>query len=338
MNTKERVRNDILVGMRMHLDTCTMAILDAVIVKAVQNVEMTEATTLPATCDDTNQYIIQLFDTKKAPKLSPMTVEYYKMTLNEFITLINKPLNKVSESDIEYYLLAKRPNNTNASLNNLRRNLSAFFTWMRKEKLIGENPCDGVEPYQVAEKPIDHMEATDVEKLKLGCKYRRDRALIEFMRSTAMRRGEVPAVKICDIDFRSGKLVIFGEKNQKYRTVFLDDVAIHYVQEYLKERKVSEVSREPLFTHVRGDKTKALDADGVYASIKDIAERAGMDRRVYPHLFRKTTATNICKRGGSVDAAGEYLGHAPKNVTDRHYTYKGDRYVEQIFHNFVEAV
>ena len=145
-------------------------------------------------------------------------------------------------------------------------------------------------------------------------------------------------MKISDIDFRSGKLVIFGEKTQKYRTVFLDDVALHYVQEYLKERGVSEDSSEPLFTHVRGDKTKGLDADGVYASIKDIADRAGMDRRVYPHLFRKTTATNICKRGGSVDAAGEYLGHAPRNVTDRHYTYKGDKYVEQIFRSFVEAV
>ncbi len=209
---------------------------------------------------------------------------------------------------------------------------------MRKEKIISENPCDGVDPYQVVEKPIDHMEATEVEKLKLGCKYKRDRALIEFMRSTAMRRGEIPNVKISDIDFRSGKLVIFGEKTQKYRTVFLDNVAMHYIQEYLKERGVSDSSKEPLFTHVRGDKTKALDADGVYASIKDIAARAGMDRRIYPHLFRKTTATNICKRGGSVDAAGEYLGHAPRNVTDRHYTYKGDRHVEQIFHNFVEAV
>lgn len=251
---------------------------------------------------------------------------------------LNKPLNKISQSDIEYYLLAKKPSNTNASLNNLRRNLSAFFTWMRKEKIISENPCDGIEAYVIIEKPIDHMEATDMEQLKNGCTHVRDRALIEFMRSTAMRRGEVPLVKICDIDFRSGKLIIFGEKTQKYRTVFLDDVAIHYIQEYLKYRGVTESSREPLFTHLRGDKTKALDVDGVYASIKDIARRAGMDRRVYPHLFRKTTATNICKRGGSEDAAGEYLGHAPRNVTGRHYTYKGDRYIEQIFHNYVEAI
>lgn len=153
-----------------------------------------------------------------------------------------------------------------------------------------------------------------------------------------MRRGEVPIVRICDIDFRSGKLVIFGEKTQKYRTVFLDSVAIHYIQEYLRERGVAENSKEPLFTWLRGDKTKALDKDGLYASIKDIAERAGMDRRVYPHLFRKTTATNICRRGGTEDAAGEYLGHAPKNVTGKHYTFKSEQYVEQIFHNFVEAV
>ncbi len=127
MNMKEKVRNDILVGMQIHLDACTMAILDAVIVKAIQNVEMMEITTLPATLDDTNQYVLNLFDVKKAPKLSPMTVEFYKSTINEFIALINKPLNKVTESDIEYYLMQKKPSNTNVSLNNLRRNLSAFF-------------------------------------------------------------------------------------------------------------------------------------------------------------------------------------------------------------------
>ena len=338
MNTKERVRNDIMVGMRMHLDTCTMQILDAVIIKAIQNVEMSELETLPATIDNTNSYIMNLFATKKAPKLSKNTVSYYENTLNEFMALTNKPLNKVTESDIEFYLLSKRANNSNTSLNNLRRNLSAFFTWMRKEKIISENPCDGIEAYNIVEKPIDHMDAPEVEQLKNGCKYKRDRALIEFMRSTAMRKGEIPLVRINDIDFRSGKLVIFAEKTQKYRTVFLDDVALHYIQEYLKERGVAENSREPLFTHIRGDRTRMLEADGIYASIKDIAERAGMDRRVYPHLFRKTTATNICKRGGSEDEAGEYLGHAKKNVTGKHYTFKGDKYVEQIFHNYVEAV
>ena len=113
---------------------------------------------------------------------------------------------------------------------------------------------------------------------------------------------------------------------------------MHFINEYLKERGVTQQSTEPLFTHLRGDKTKVLEAEGVYAAIKTIAGRSKIDRRVYPHIFRKTTATNICKRGGSEDAAGEYLGHAPKNVTGKHYIGKTDRYVEQIFHNYVEAV
>ncbi len=338
MNAKEKLKNDILVGMRVYLDVTTSAILEAIIVKAVQNIEITELETLPATVDNTNQYIIELFMARKAIKLSKKTVNRYLETINEFVTLVNKPLNKMSESDIEYYLQMKKPNNSNRSLNNLRRNLSAFYTWMRKMKIISENPCDGIEPFTEVVKPIEHLEAEETEQLKAGCKHKRDRALIEFMRSTALRRGEIPQVTIKDIDFRTGKITIFGEKAQRYRTVFLDSVAIHYIREYLDERGVSENSSQPLFTYLRGDKTKGLDVEGIYASIKKIAQCAGMDKRVYPHLFRKTTATNICKRGGSDSAAGEYLGHAPKNVTERSYTYKGTQYVEQIFHNYVEAV
>lgn len=339
MNTKEKLKNDILVGMRMYLEPAIMAILEAVIVKAVQNVEMTEIETLPAAVDDTNRYIIELFMARKATKLKKSTVEAYMHTIREFVALVNKPLNKVSECDVECYLYRKKQlNNNNTSLNNLRRNLSAFFTWMRKVKIIGDNPCDGVEPFKQVEKPIDYLEPTDVEKIKQGCKYKRDRAILEFMRCTAMRRGEVPQVRINDIDFSTGKIVIYGHKASRYRTVLLDRLAMHFINEYLKERGVTQQSTEPLFTHLRGDKTKVLEAEGVYAAIKTIAGRSKIDRRVYPHIFRKTTATNICKRGGSEDAAGEYLGHAPKNVTGKHYIGKTDRYVEQIFHNYVEAV
>ena len=339
MNTKEKLKNDILVGMRIYLDATTLAILEAVIVKAVQNIEMTELETLPATVDNTNSYIIELFMARKAAKLSDKTVEAYMTTLNEFIALINKPLTKVCESDIECYLYRKKQmNNNNTSLNNCRRNLSAIFTWMRKSKLISENPCDGVAPYKSIEKPIEHLEATDIELIKKGCRNKRDRAMLEFMRCTAMRRGEIPLVNICDIDFQTGKLLIFGEKAQRYRPVFLDGVAIYYIREYLNERGVPETSKEPLFTHIRGDVTQGLAGEGIYAAIKTIAKRSGIDKRVYPHIYRKTTATNICRRGGSEDAAGEYLGHAPKNVTGKHYTFKSEQYVEQIFHNFVEAV
>lgn len=260
-------------------------------------------------------------------------------TVKEFLLFIEKPLNKVTEFDVEKYLNNKsRRGNSAVSVNNARRNLSSFFKWMKKIKLIAENPCDAIEPLQEIRKPIDHMEAVDWDLLKKGCKYKRDRALIEFLRCTAMRVGEVPAVNICDIDFRQGKLLIFGHKGQKYRTVLLDNVALTYIREYLDERKVSENSREPLFTWVRGYIGTRLNQEGIYASVKAIAKRSGIDRNIYPHLFRKTTATNICKRGGTEEQAGEYLGHAKKGVTGQHYIYKGDANIEKIFKDFVAAV
>ena len=337
MEAKERLRNDILTAMRVHIDANTLLILETVIVQNLQGIEITKSETSLATIDNTNQYIKELFMARKAPKLSSETAKYYLSTIDELISIINKQLINVTESDVEYYLMVKQKNNSGASLNNLLRNLSAFFTWMRKVKLISDNPCDGIERFTEPEKPIDHLEAQQVELLKKGCKYKRDRALIEFMRCTAMRRGEIPSVKIQDIDFRTGKLLIYGKKSHKYITVYLDNVALYYIHEYLDERKVTENSKEPLFTHVRGDTTQALDVDGIYVTIKTIARRANIDKNVYPHIFRKTTATNIVKRGGSDEIAGEYLGHAPRNVTAKHYTYKDEKYTERIFRDFVEA-
>ena len=339
MDAKMKLKNDVLVGMRLYLDAVTMTILETVIVNAMKDIEMNVVETLPAAVDDTNKYIVELFMARKAEKLSKETVKAYMGTLKEFVDFIRKPLNQITECDVECYLYHKRKlNNSNTSLNNSRRNLSAFFSWMRKVKLIINNPCDGVEPFQEIEKPIDYLEVTDFEKIKSGCKHKRDRAMLEFFRSTAMRKGEIPIVKISDINFNTGKICIFGHKTNRFRTVFLDKVALHYIKEYLFERGVPQTSDEPLFTHIRGNINEGLKGDGIYYAIKQIAKRAGIERRVYPHVFRKTVATNMVKRGASEDAAGEYLGHTPRNVTGKHYIGKTDQYVEHIFHNFVEAV
>lgn len=339
MTRIEKLKNDILIGMRIYLDANTMTILESVIVQAVRGIDIVELDTLPATIDNTNQYILNLFMVRKAPKLSQNTVNYYLSTIWEFTTLVDKPLTQISETDIEYFLMMKQQQgNSNTSLNNQRRNLSAFYTWMRKAKLLAENPCEGIEPYKQVVKPVDHLEAIDTELLKSGCRHKRDRALIEFMRCTAMRRGEIPLVKVSDVDFHTGKIVIFGHKAQRYRTVYLDDVALRYIRDYLDERGISASCKEPLFTHLRGDKTRGLDAEGIYASIKAIARRSKLDRDVYPHLFRKSCATAIVKRGGSNDEAGAYLGHAPKGVTAQHYISTDENQIYDTFRHYVAAV
>lgn len=336
MTKKEEVKNNVLMTMRLYLDPVNMDILEAVIIKELSGVDVIEMETLPATQTDMNEYIISLYQEKRRNKISEKTMGYYISTLRNFLSIVDKQLLKVDENDIEYYLNCKRQQgNCNVSLNNLRRNLCAVFWWMQKQKIISHNPVESVEPFPVIQKPIDYMQSEDMSYLRDACRNSRDRALIEFLRSTAMRSGEVPYVRISDVDWHTGKVTIFGHKNGKYRTVMLDKVALQYLEAYIKERNLPTNSNEYLFTHIRGDKTIPLQGDGIRYVVKQIAKKSKVEKNVYPHLFRKGTATLIVKRGGSDEMAGEYLGHTPNTVTGRYYTNKGPEHIEEIFNRYV---
>lgn len=336
MNASEILMNKILVSMGSHLDTQSLSILKEVLVKNLSLYAISECETLPATADDSNEYIIKLFLSTKATKLSSRTVAYYLDTIKKLITVIRKPLTEINSIDIGYFLNTLRHGNTTVSLNNLRRNISAFYTWMRKSHIIVENPCEAIEPYKQIEKPIDHLEPTEYEQLKSGCRSSRDRALIEFLRSTAMRVGEIGAVRISDIDWNTGLITIYGEKSHAYRPVFLDSIALKYLSEYISERGLSMSCDAPLFSSRRSD--KPLSSESIRECLKNIRSRSGLNRRVYPHLFRKTTATNIVRRGGSVHDAGEYLGHKDKTTAGRHYSYISVEHTLDIFKRYVATI
>lgn len=337
MTKKEQIINDILIGMRVHIPAQTIEVLKEVVSKALYVVEVTEAHTEPATVDNSNSYIMELFSVRKAHKLSERTADQYTRHVNALVALINKPLIKMTEGDIEFFLMCyKKRGVSNVTVNNARRYLSAFFTWMRRTKLIGENPVENTDPYKEKEKVIEHLEPEQWEQLKDGCRDNRDRALIEFLRCTAMRDGEVPGVNVSDIDWTEGRITVYGHKTNKYRVVCIDRVAQNYLRRYLTDRGISGSSRQALFINKRTG--KALSSSGIYAAVKAIAKRAGMDINIYPHIFRKTTATNIIKRGGSVEEAGEYLGHSERHTAGKFYAYKDPDRNVRIFRQRVAAV
>ena len=182
MNIKEQVRNDIMLQMRYHINSGEMEILGAVLTNVLAKVEVEQSPTELATVDNTNDYILELFKMQKAPKLSSKTANYYLDTIKRLVDYSGKVLTKMSSMDIESFLNSLRKTNAEVSLNNQRRNISSFYTWMRKVHLVTENPCEAVEAYKEVRKPIDHMEAEEHETLKNGCKNKRDRAMIEVLR------------------------------------------------------------------------------------------------------------------------------------------------------------
>lgn len=330
---KEILRDTILTQMRPFLDSVTLEMLNNVIVKALFNVDVVDMETLPATRETTNEYILELYMMKKVPKLSKQTAKYYLLTINHFIEFTGKSLLNVTDMDVEYYLhnYAKK-GNTETTVNNERRNLSAFFSWMRKSHLISENPVDNVEKWTEVEKPIDYLRDWEFEALRDACKrqqgekikdinaYRealRDRALLEFLRSTAIRVGECVSVNKSDIDWNNGKVLVYGHKTKRYRKACIDDVSKYHLKKYIDSRTDDN---EALFVSLKSPHRRMQKTSIEYA-IRSIADRSILDRRVYPHLLRKTTATNMAKRGCPRELVAFYLGHKDGNTKtlNKHY-------------------
>ena len=330
---KEILRDTILTQMRPFLDSVTLEMLNNVIVKALFNVDVVDMETLPATRETTNEYILELYMMKKVPKLSKQTAKYYLLTINHFIEFTGKSLLNVTDMDVEYYLhnYAKK-GNTETTVNNERRNLSAFFSWMRKSHLISENPVDNVEKLTEVEKPIDYLRDWEFEALRDACKrqqgekikdinaYRealRDRALLEFLRSTAIRVGECVSVNKSDIDWNNGEVLVYGHKTKRYRKACIDDVSKYHLKKYIDSRTDDN---EALFVSLKSPHRRMQKTSIEYV-IRAIADRSILERRVYPHLLRKTTATNMAKKGCPRELIAFYLGHKDGNTKtlNKHY-------------------
>lgn len=348
---KEILRDTILTQMKPYMDAAAMDMLNQVIVKALFRVEVVELETLPATNENTNEYILELYRMKKIPKLSDKSAKYYLNTVKHFIDFVGKSLLDIKEMDVECYLQAyARRGNRPVTVNNEMRNLSAFFTWMRKSHLITENPVEGIEKYCEVEKPIEHLEEWEMEALRDACKvkiknevthieeYReciRDRALMEFLRSTATRAGECISVNISDIDWNTGNIIVYGQKGRAYRSVCLDDVAKYHLKKYIDSRTDNNPA---LFVSSKAPH-KRLETCGIRCIIKQIAIRAGFLRRVYPHLFRKTTATNMARKGCPRELIAFYLGHKNGNTKtlNKHYAATNPQQITQAFWQYGAA-
>lgn len=326
---KEILRDSILTQMQPHISGEEMDMLNQAIAKALFNVDVVEMETLPATQDTTNEYILKLYGVKKIPKLSVQTANYYLLTIKRFIAFAGKSLLNITDMDVDVYLNAYAGKGVcEATVNNERRNLSAFFTWMRQSHLITENPVENVEKLSEIEKPIDYLQDWEMEALRDACKVRgnnqeeyreclRDRALLEFLRSTAVRVGECVTLNQTDVDWQKGEVLVFGHKTKAYRRACLDDVAKYHLKKYIDSR---DDSNEALFVALKG-KHGRLHKAGVEYILREIAKRSILTRRVYPHLLRKTTATNMVSKGCPRELAAFYLGHKNGNTKtlNKHY-------------------
>jgi integrase/recombinase XerD len=200
--------------------------------------------------------------------------------------------------------------------------LRAFFKWLARENHILSNPASELELPRVHRKlPTHILSAEDIDAVMTQTQLHgdwgvRDRAILETLYSTGIRRSELINLKLYDIDIKNGSLMVRQGKGQKDRYVPLGSRAIQWLKRYLEEIRPSIVI-EPdegyVFVHEFGE---PFSKNRLSDMIKKHLRAAGVDKPGAAHLFRHAMATHMLTNGADIRFIQAILGHAQLTTTE----------------------
>lgn len=253
-----------------------------------------------------------IFGGKKIEGLSNGSLKTYELYLKNFLLSIHKPLREITANDIRVYLYSYQQKRKigNRSLDGHRLVLNTFFEWLSDEGYISNNPCKHIHPIKYEAKPREPLTAIEMELIRDACRTYREKAIVEMFYSTGCRVSELIRLKKSDIDFRKGEVYLFGKGN-KHRTSYINARAEVALKKYLFTRTDDN---DGLFVIDRKPYTP-LKKTGIEKIVREIGERSGIGRRVYPHLIRHTTSTNLLEKGMSIAELQKMLGHEKVETT-----------------------
>lgn len=267
--------------------------------------------------DKTDTEIVARFFLAKATAgLSDKSLKYYRRVLEGALPKLGKRLNDVKADDIRAYLTMRRIQGvTNTSIDNERRVLSSFFNFSHDEEYIEHNPMKRIEKVKTQKLQKKPFTEDEMERLRMAAKTDRNKAVIEFLYSTACRVSEVEALDISDIDFDQRECTVLGKGN-KERKVFLSPRCISVLKHYLSTRKdkhpalfVTDTSK-----YNKGKEINRFGKSGIETMVRMAGRRAGIEK-AHPHRIRRTAATLALRRGMPIEQVSKMLGHEDLKTT-----------------------
>lgn len=257
---------------------------------------------------DGDDFLKAFLDSKRIEGRSEKTLNHYDYVITRMLNVVGIPTAEITVYHLRSYLMQMRNNGiSDRTLEGFRCVFSSFFGWLKKEKLIADNPCDNLGSIKHIKKLRLPFTDVEIEKLKENCHTDRDKALFSFLLSTGCRISEVCNIDIKDVDFQTMECTVLGKGN-KERTVFMDDIAAMHLKKYLEGRTDDSPA---LFI---GKGTDRMTPGGVRFRLNTIAKNANVEN-VHPHRFRRTLATNLIDRGMPIQEVASILGHENINTT-----------------------
>ena len=257
------------------------------------------------------RYLEMFLMAKRIEGCSERTIAYYKVTAEKMLSNITKPLRKMSTEDLRSYLSFYQSQNgcSKITVDNVRRNLSSFFSWLEDEDYILKSPVRRIHKVKTATNIKETYTDEDLEKMRDNCTELRDLAMIDMLASTGMRVGEMVLLNRNDIDFNERECIVFG-KGSKERVVYFDARTKIHLQNYLRSRKDDNPA---LFVSLKSPYER-LKIGGVEVRLREFGKQLGL-QRVYPHKFRRTLATTAIDKGMPIEQLQQLLGHRKIDTT-----------------------
>ena len=231
--------------------------------------------------------------------------------LDNLIKNLQKPFNQVETEDLRVYLseYQKRNNASKQTIDNIRRILSSFFTWLEDEDYILKNPVRRIHKIKTTKQVKETYSDEALERLRDNCKCIRDLAIIDILSSTGMRVGELVKLNRIDVDFVNRECVVLG-KGSKERVVYFDARTKLHLQNYLNSRKDEN---EALFVSLLEPHNR-LEIAGVEIMLRKLGRSLEINK-VHPHKFRRTLATRAIDKGMPIEQVQKLLGHQKIDTT-----------------------
>ena len=304
----QQLINDILHDMSEVLSAKELYALQIVLQKKLN----TQNQTYPYT---NIEYMDMFISAKRIEGCSERTLSYYKVTIEHMLSIIVTPLRQVQTDDLRTYLAEYqlRNNCSKTTIDNIRRNLSSFFSWLEAEDYIIKSPIRRIHKIRTGSKVKETLSEECIERLRDSCLHIRDLAMIDLLYSTGIRVGELVNLNIGDINFEERECIVYGKGN-KQRKVYFDAKAKVHLKRYLEQRTDYN---DALFVTL-DNPFERLKISGVEIRLRKLGRLAFLDQRVHPHKFRRSMATRAIDKGMPIEQVQKLLGHQQIDTT-MHY-------------------
>ena len=305
---KQQIIIDVMQQMLPHLDNAQMQKLQKVLEYTLHGCEIT---VLEENDNDNSQLVESFVSAKRIEGCSEKTLKYYRTTIETMLISVDKSIRYIQTEDLRSYLInyQNEKQSSRVTIDNIRRILSSFFSWLEDEDYILKSPVRRIHKVKTATNIKETYTDEELETMRDSCTELRDLAIIDMLASTGMRVGEMVLLNRNDIDFNERECIVFG-KGSKERVVYFDARTKIHLQNYLRNRKDDNPA---LFVSLKSPYER-LKIGGVEVRLREFGKQLGL-QRVYPHKFRRTLATTAIDKGMPIEQLQQLLGHRKIDTT-----------------------